>query len=233
MPGSGGVPRVLVCDDEPHVLRALKVVMRDAGYEAVPAGTVADALQLARVAVPDAAILDLVLPDGDGVELCRALREWSDMPILLLSAVGDEDRKVSALECGADDYVTKPFSPRELVARLGAVLRRAAPEPDDPVIRADGLEVDLAARAVRRGGEAVHLTPTEFDLLRALVRNRTRLLTHRALLEEVWGAGYADDVATLRTTIARLRRKIEPLGQPGPRHIQTDAGVGYRFVTES
>jgi two-component system KDP operon response regulator KdpE len=233
MPGSGGVPRVLVCDDEPHVLRALKVVMRDAGYEAVPAGTVADALQLARVAVPDAAILDLVLPDGDGVELCRALREWSDMPILLLSAVGDEDRKVSALECGADDYVTKPFSPRELVARLGAVLRRAAPEPDDPVIRADGLEVDLAARAVRRGGEAVHLTPTEFDLLRALVRNRRRLLTHRALLEEVWGPGYADDVATLRTTIARLRRKIEPQGSPGPRYIQTDAGVGYRFVTKS
>jgi two-component system KDP operon response regulator KdpE len=178
---------------------------------------------------PDAAILDLVLPDSDGVEVCRALREWTDMPILVLSAIGDEDHKVRALEAGADDYVTKPFSPRELVARLQAVLRRATPTPDEPVIEADGLQVDLAARVVRRGGETVHLTPIEFDLLRVLVRNRGRLLTHRALLREVWGQGYAEDVATLRTTIARLRRKIEPDDEPGPRYIRTDAGVGYRF----
>jgi two-component system KDP operon response regulator KdpE len=233
MPNARAVPRVLVCDDERHVLRALKVVMRDAGFETLPAGGVADALQLARLRRPDAAILDLVLPDGDGVGLCRALRHWTDIPILLLSAVDDEERKVSALEAGADDYVTKPFSPRELVARLGAVLRRSAPARDDPVVRAEGLEVDLAARAVRRCGEHVHLTPTEFDLLRALVRNRGRLLTHRALLQEVWGPGSADDLATLRTTIARLRRKIEPPGEAGPRYIQTDAGVGYRFVAEA
>jgi two-component system KDP operon response regulator KdpE len=222
--------RVLVCDDEGHIVRALKIVLREAGFEALPAETAAEALHVATLQRPDAAILDLVLPDGDGVDVCRAIREWSEMPILVLSAVGDEDHKVRALEAGADDYVTKPFSPRELVARLRAVLRRAAPAPGEPVIAADGLEVDLSARVVRLDGAEVHLTPTEFDLLRALVRNRGRLLTHRALLQEVWGPGYADDVATLRTNIARLRRKIEPEG--APRHIRTDPGVGYRFVTE-
>jgi two-component system KDP operon response regulator KdpE len=218
---------VLVCDDEPHIVRALKIVMREAGFEALPAETAAEALQVATLQRPDAAILDLVLPDGDGVEVCRAIREWSDMPILVLSAVGDEDRKVSALEAGADDYVTKPFSPRELVARLQAALRRAAPAPGEPVIEADGLAIDLAGRVVRRDGREIHLTPIEFDLLRVLVRNRGRLLTHRALLQEVWGQAYTDDMATLRTSIARLRRKIEPDG--GPRYIRTDPGVGYRF----
>jgi two-component system, OmpR family, KDP operon response regulator KdpE len=220
-------PRVLVCDDEGHIVRALKIVLREAGFEALPAETAAEALQVATLQRPDAAILDLVLPDGDGVDVCRAIREWSEMPILVLSAVGDEDHKVRALEAGADDYVTKPFSPRELVARLRAILRRAAPAPGEPVIAADGLEVDLSARVVRVDGAEVHLTPTEFDLLRALVRHRGRLLTHRALLQEVWGPGYAEDVATLRTNIARLRRKIEPEG--APRHIRTDPGVGYRF----
>jgi two-component system KDP operon response regulator KdpE len=220
-------PRILVCDDEGHIVRALKIVLREAGFEALPAETAAEAQQVATLQVPDAAILDLVLPDGDGVDVCRAIREWSEMPILVLSAVGDEEHKVRALEAGADDYVTKPFSPRELVARLRAILRRAAPAPGEPVIAADGLEVDLSARLVRLDGAEVHLTPTEFDLLRALVRNRGRLLTHRALLQEVWGPAYGDDVATLRTNIARLRRKIEPEG--APRHIRTDPGVGYRF----
>jgi len=223
-------PRVLVCDDEPHIVRALKIVLREAGFDALPAETAAEALQVATLQRPDAAILDLLLPDGDGVAVCSAIREWSDMPIIVLSAVGDEDHKVRALEAGADDYVTKPFSPRELVARLHAALRRAAPDPGEPVVRADGLEVDLAARLVRRDGEEVHLTPTEFDLLRTLVRNRGRLLTHRALLREVWGQAYADDVPTLRTTVARLRRKIEPNGGAGPRYIRTDPGVGYRFT---
>jgi two-component system KDP operon response regulator KdpE len=219
--------RVLVCDDEGHIVRALKIVLREAGFDALPAETAAEALQVATLQRPDAAILDLVLPDGDGVDVCRAIREWSEMPILVLSAVGDEDHKVRALEAGADDYVTKPFSPRELVARLRAIMRRAAPAAGEPVIRADGLEVDLGARVVRRDGEDVHLTPIEFDLLRTLARNRGRLLTHRALLQEVWGPGYGEDVATLRTNIARLRRKIEPEG--APRFIRTDPGVGYRF----
>jgi two-component system, OmpR family, KDP operon response regulator KdpE len=222
-------PRVLVCDDEPHIVRALKIIMREAGFDALPAETAAEALQVATLQRPDAAILDLLLPDGDGVQVCLAIREWSDMPIIVLSAVGEEDQKVRALEAGADDYVTKPFSPRELVARLQAALRRATPEPGEPVVRADGLEVDLAARRVRRDGQEVHLTPTEFDLLRALVRNRGRLLTHRALLHDVWGQAYAGDIPTLRTTIARLRRKLEPDGDTGPRYIRTDPGVGYRF----
>jgi two-component system KDP operon response regulator KdpE len=222
-------PRVLVCDDEPYIVRALKVVLREAGFDALPAETAEEALHVASLMRPDAAIVDLVLPDGDGVQVCRALREWSDMPIIVLSAVGDEDRKVEALEAGADDYVTKPFSPRELVARLHAALRRATPQAGEPVIEADGLEVDLAARTVRRGDEDVHLTPIEFELLRTLARNRGRLLTHRALLEEVWGPAYRDDVPTLRTNIARLRRKIEPQ-DGGPRYIRTDPGVGYRFV---
>jgi two-component system KDP operon response regulator KdpE len=219
---------VLVVDDEPYIVRALKVVLREAGFEALPAESADEALRVATLGRPDAAIVDLVLPDGDGVQVCRGLREWSDMPIIVLSAVGDEDRKVEALEAGADDYVTKPFSPRELVARLHAALRRAAPQAAEPVIEADGLEIDLAARAVRRAGEEIHLTPIEFELLRTLARNRGRLLTHRALLQEVWGPAYADDVPTLRTNIARLRRKIEPDG--GPRYIRTDPGVGYRFV---
>jgi len=222
------LPRVLVCDDEPQILRALKVILRDAGYEAVLAATGEEALDRAAVKPPAAAILDLMLPDLDGVELTRRLREWSQMPILVLSAVGEEDRKVEALVAGADDYVTKPFGPRELVARLEAALRRAAPEGAEPKIVADGLEVDLAARSVRRDGEAVHLTPTEFGLLRELARNRGKLMTHRALLVEVWGVEYEDDFQVLRAHIANLRRKIEPAD--GPKYILTDPGVGYRFA---
>ena len=221
--------RILVCDDEPQILRALRVILRDAGFEAVTAATGEEALDLAAVKPPEAAILDLMLPDIDGVEVTRRLREWTKMPILVLSAVGEEDRKVEALAAGADDYVTKPFGPRELVARLEAVLRRAAPEGAEPKIVADGLEIDLAARTVKRDGEPVHLTPTEFGLLRTLARNRGQLMTHRALLVEVWGVEYEDDFQVLRAHIANLRRKIEP--PDGPKYIKTDPGVGYRFAS--
>ncbi|HET7445907.1 MAG TPA: response regulator transcription factor [Solirubrobacterales bacterium] len=221
-------PRILVCDDEPQILRALKVILRDAGFEAVPAETGEEALDLAAVKPPEAAILDLMLPDLDGVEVTRRLREWTRMPILVLSAVGEEDRKVEALAAGADDYVTKPFGPRELVARLEAVLRRSQPEGAEPVISADGLEVDLAARSVKRDGETVHLTPTEFGLLRVLATNRGKLMTHRALLVEVWGVEYEDDLQVLRAHVANLRRKIEPAD--GPKYVLTDPGVGYRFA---
>jgi two-component system KDP operon response regulator KdpE len=220
--------RVLVCDDEPQILRALRVVLRGAGFEVIPAATAREALDRAAVQPPDAAIIDLVLPDGDGIEVCRSLREWSSAPIIVLSAVGDEDEKVRALEAGADDYVVKPFAPRELVARLEANLRRTGGDPEEPAIRAGELEIDLAAHAVRRAGQEVHLTPIEFNLLSALARRPGRLLTHRALLVEVWGPAYADDTQVLRTHIANLRRKIEPAGA-APRHIQTDPGVGYRF----
>jgi two-component system KDP operon response regulator KdpE len=226
----GRPPRVLVVDDEPQIVRALKVVLREAGFEAVPAESASQALDLAAVRPPEAAIIDLVLGDDmDGIELTSKLREWSEMPILVLSAVGEEEQKVRALEAGADDYITKPFGTRELVARLHAALRRAAGGEEEPTIRVDGLEIDLAARVVRREQEAIHLTPIEFDLLRVLARNRGRLMTHRKLLAEVWGPEYVDDIQPLRTHIARLRAKIEPPGLPGPRFVVTDPGVGYRF----
>jgi two-component system KDP operon response regulator KdpE len=221
-------PRVLICDDEQQILRALRVILRDAGFEALPSGTIEEALDIAAVRAPDAAIIDLMLPDGDGVELCRKLREWSAMPVIVLSAVGDEDAKVRALAAGADDYVTKPFGPRELIARLEANLRRSAGESEDSVVSAAGLQVDLARHTVTVEGQEVHLTPTEFDLLRELVRNRGRLLTHRELLVAVWGGGYGDDTQVLRAHMANLRRKIEP--GDGPRLIRTESGIGYRFA---
>jgi two-component system KDP operon response regulator KdpE len=219
---------VLVCDDEQQILRALRVILRDAGYEALPAASVEEALDAAAVGRPDAAIVDLVLPDGDGVELCRRLREWSEIPVIVLSAVGDEDAKVRALAAGADDYVTKPFGPRELIARLQANLRRVATEGEEATIQAGALEIDLSRRIVTVAGEEVHLTPTEFELLRQLSRNRGRLLTHRELLVSVWGAGYGEDTQVLRAHMANLRRKIEPGDEP--RIIRTESGVGYRFV---
>lgn len=220
--------RVLVVDDEAQILRALRVVLRDAGFEVIPAETGSEALDCAAVRPPEAAIIDLMLPDMDGVEVTQRLREWSEMPILVLSAVGDEDHKVRALQAGADDYVTKPFGSRELVARLQAALRRGGRPQGQPRITASELEIDIGARTVQRRGELVHLTPIEFELLCVLARNRGRLMTHRSLLTDVWGPQYADDVQTLRTHIARLRAKIEP--EPNsPRHIVTDPGVGYRF----
>jgi two-component system KDP operon response regulator KdpE len=222
--------RVLVCDDEPQILRALRVILREQGFEVLPATTAREALDSAALQRPDAAIVDLVLPDGDGVDVCRALREWSELPIVVLSAVGDEAEKVRALNAGADDYVTKPFGPSELIARLNAALRRAAPDNDaEPIIDAGGLALDLRAHEVRLDGKPIHMTPIEFNLLRTLMLNRRRLMTHRALLTEVWGAAYAGDTQTLRVHVANLRRKIER-DPAAPRYITTDAGVGYRFT---
>jgi two-component system, OmpR family, KDP operon response regulator KdpE len=219
--------RILVCDDEMQIRRALRVVLKDAGFEVIETADAEEALDAASVQPPDGAIIDLLLPDGDGVEVTRSIRSWSEMPILVLSAVGEEEQKVRALEAGADDYVTKPFGPRELIARLNAALRRAGDSADEPGITIGGLEIDLPGHTVRRDGEEIHLTPIEFRLLGTLARNRGRLMTHRALLKEVWGPGWEDDTQTLRTHIANLRRKIEP--PDGPRYIRTDPGIGYRF----
>lgn len=220
--------RILVCDDEPQILRALRIVLREAGFTVTVTATGEEALDAAALDAPDAVIVDLVLPGVDGVEITRRLREWSDAPIIVLSAVGEEDEKVRALAAGADDYVTKPFGPRELVARIEAALRRAGQHPDEPVLRAEGLELDLGAHVARRDGIDVHLTPKEFELLRVLMRNRGRLMTHRALLTEVWGPAYGDEVSNLRTHMSNLRRKVEPEG--AARLFHTDPGVGYRFV---
>jgi two-component system KDP operon response regulator KdpE len=223
----GKPKRVLICDDDPQIRRALTILLRDAGFQAVPAESASEALDAAGVHLLSAAVIDLLLPDGDGVNVCRRLREWSDIPILVLSGIGDESTKIRALEAGADDYVTKPFGPGELIARLKAVLRRAEPPPEEPVLVIDGLEVDLVSHAVRYKGEEVRLTPIEWELLRALVRNRGRLMTHNALLSQVWGSTYENDKQTLQTHMANLRRKIDPNRR---RYIHTDFGVGYRFV---
>jgi two-component system KDP operon response regulator KdpE len=229
-------PRILVCDDETQILRALRVILRDAGFEALPASSAEEALDVAAVSRPEAGIIDLVLPDMDGIELCRRLREWTEMPLLVLSAVDDEDAKVRALAVGADDYVTKPFGPRELIARLQANIRRIEPDRDTPVITVGALSIDLAARRVSVSGDEVRLTPTEFSLLALLARNRGRLMTHRDLLVSVWGAGYGDDTQVLRAHIANLRRKLDRSGGEPPDgarsggYIRTDAGVGYRFA---
>jgi two-component system, OmpR family, KDP operon response regulator KdpE len=220
---------VLVCDDEPQILRALQIVLRDAGFDVATAGTAEEALDRAAIRPPDAAIVDLILPDRDGVELTEALREWSEMPILVLSAVDDEAEKVRALNAGADDYLTKPFGADELVARLNAALRRAARDPKEPTIVIDELELDLSAHTLVVSGKSVHLTPTEFALLRTLVRNRGRLMTHASLLREVWGPTYESDTPLLRAHVANLRRKIEP--EPSnPRYLTTDPRIGYRFA---
>jgi len=223
-------PRVLVCDDETQILRALRVILRDAGFTALPASTGEEALDVAAVSSPDAAILDLVLPDIDGVELCRRLREWTQIPVIVLSAVGDEDAKVRALAAGADDYVTKPFGPRELIARLEANMRRSEPERGaggHSLITTGELTIDLAARTVTVAGSEVRLTPTEFSLLAMLARNRGRLMTHRDLLTGVWGPGYEHDTQVLRVHIANLRRKLSSGLHD---YIRTDPGVGYRFA---
>ena len=221
-------PRVLVCDDESQILRALRVILRDAGFEALPASTGEEALDVAAVSRPEAGIIDLVLPDIDGIELCRRLREWTRMPLIVLSAVGDEDAKVRALAVGADDYVTKPFGPRELIARLQANMRRTEPDRESSLIETGELSIDLASRTVTLAGEEVRLTPTEFSLLALLARNRGRLMTHRDLLVSVWGAGYGDDTQVLRAHIANLRRKLG--GGVAGSYIRTDPGVGYRFA---
>jgi two-component system KDP operon response regulator KdpE len=220
--------RVLVVDDEPQILRALETTLRGAGYEIETAATGEAALAHAAVRPPDAVILDLVLPGRSGTDVCRALREWSQVPVLVLSAIGEEREKVAALDAGADDYVTKPFGIDELLARLRAVLRRALPA-SEPVIEIGQLRIDLEKRAVYRGGELVLLTPHEFRLLRLLAVNEGKLLTHRTLLREVWGAAYQHESHYLHVYVSQLRRKIEP-DPARPAYILTEPGAGYRLV---
>jgi two-component system, OmpR family, KDP operon response regulator KdpE len=223
--------RVLVVDDEPQIVRGLKVILRKAGYEVEAAETKREAIDALSVRPPDAMVLDLVLPDGSGVDVCADARKWTDLPIIVLSAVGDEREKVRALDAGADDYVTKPFGVDELLARLRAALRRRG-NGAEPTIRVGELEVDRAARVVRRSGEEIHLTPIEFDLLAALADQAGRLLTHRQLLHAVWGPGYEQETHYLRVHIAHIRAKIEP-DPSRPRYVVTDPGVGYRLVEGS
>jgi two-component system KDP operon response regulator KdpE len=219
---------VLVCDDDSQSRCALRVVLHAAGFDVHETRTAREALNHAALRAPDAAILEVVLLDGDGVDVCRRLREWTAMPLIIVSKIDEEDQKVRALQAGADDYLTKPFGARELVARLRATQRRASRGDAQPRVVVDGLEINLAEHVVRRAGREVHLTPIEYKLLRLLIQNRGRLLTHRALLRGVWGTAYEGDRQTLRAHIANLRRKIEPA--EGPLMIVTHPGVGYRFT---
>jgi two-component system KDP operon response regulator KdpE len=219
---------ILVVDDEPQILRALRTNLRGAGYDVRTAATGEEALAAAAADPPEAVILDLVLPDLHGTEVCRELRKWSSAPILVLSAVGDEQEKVAALDAGADDYVTKPFGMDELLARLRASLRRAAPG-GEPVLEVGELRVDLDKHAVSFAGRPVSLTPNEFELLRYLAQNEGKLLTHQMILREVWGPRYGRESHYLHVYVSQLRRKIEP-DPTRPRYLLTEPGAGYRLV---
>jgi len=220
--------RILVVDDEPQILRALRATLRGAGFTVDSAETAEAALVAAAAHPPEAVILDLVLPDGSGTDVCRELRTWTDAPVIILSAVGEEREKIAALDAGADDYVTKPFSVDELLARLRAVLRRRGPS-QEPVIEIGDLHIDIPERVVTASGERVKLSPHEFDLLRVLAQNRGKLLTHRALLSEVWGPAYQVEAHYLHVYVSHLRRKIEP-DPSSPRYLLTESGAGYRLV---
>jgi two-component system KDP operon response regulator KdpE len=220
--------RILLVDDEPQIRRILRAALATQQYGVLEASTVREAISCARAERPDLVILDLGLPDGDGLVVVRSLREWSEMPILVLSVRGQEADKVAALDAGADDYLTKPFSTGELLARLRAALRRSARGSEDLVFAGGGLSVDTARRLVTVDGTEVHLTATEYSLLQTLVQNAGKVLTHRQLLAMVWGAGYEDETHILRVNISNLRRKLEsnPLQ---PKFIITEPGVGYRL----
>ncbi|GAB2909599.1 response regulator [Streptomyces heilongjiangensis] len=221
--------RVLVIDDEPQIVRALVINLRARKYDVDAASDGATALQLVASRHPDVVVLDLGLPDMDGVDVIRGLRGWTRVPIIVLSARHTSDEKVEALDAGADDYVTKPFGMDELLARLRVAVRRAEPTAGDEVlVETAGFTVDLAAKKVNRAGEDVRLTPTEWQLLEVLVRNTGRLVSQKQLLQEVWGPTYGKETNYLRVYMAQLRRKLE--ADPShPRHFVTEPGMGYRF----
>jgi two-component system KDP operon response regulator KdpE len=220
---------VIVIEDEPQIRRFLRTALEAEGCTVFEAGTAERGLIEAGTRKPDLVILDLGLPDRDGVEVVRDIRSWSVVPILILSARTDEHDKVAALDAGADDYLTKPFGVAELQARVRALLRRTVRQSHDPLVRFGEVEVDLAKRVVTRAGEEVHLTPIEYRLLTQLIANAGRVLTHRQLLREVWGPSHVEDTHYLRVYMTGLRRKLEA-DPTMPQHIRTESGVGYRLV---
>jgi two-component system KDP operon response regulator KdpE len=220
--------RVLVVDDEPQIVRALRINLRARGYEVDAAPDGRTALELAARRHPDVVVLDLGLPDMDGVEVIRGLRGWLSVPIIVLSARYASDEKVASLDAGADDYVTKPFGMDELLARLRAAVRRAAPTAEAAIVETSAFTVDLAAKKVQRDGADVRLTPTEWHVLEVLVRNAGRLVSQQQLLREVWGPAYENETNYLRVYLAQLRRKLEP-DPSHPLHLITEPGMGYRF----
>jgi two-component system KDP operon response regulator KdpE len=226
---NGSSPSILVIDDEVQIRRIVRFSLEAAGFRVSEAGTGQSGITAAATEQPDGIILDLGLPDLDGAEVLRRLREWMRAPVLVLTVRDSEDSKLQAFEAGGDDYLSKPFSTRELIARLKAILRRVQPVAEAAVVAFGEIEVDLAARQVRRAGKEVKLTGKEYALLRLLVQHRGRVITHRQILREVWGPHAEESTHYLRVQMAHLRKKLER-NPDQPRHLQTDSGIGYRLV---
>lgn len=224
--------KVLVVDDEDQIRRALKSILTARNYDVILAENGDQAIDSAIETTPDIIILDMAMPGLKGIDVCRELRNWYDGPILMLSVISGDSEKASALDMGADDYLTKPFSTTELLARIRALLRRSSSKVKiQPVIIADELEIDIAKRTLKRSGEYIELTRMEFDILAYLAQNADRVVTSKMLLEQVWGPEYAEDAQTLRVHISHLRKKIEPKPS-APRYILTETGVGFRFSNQ-
>lgn len=224
--------RVLVVDDDAQMLRAIRTALSARGYEVLTAGTGENALALAAEESLDLLLLDLRLPGIEGHDVIRRLRAWSELPVIVVSVQESQEEKVAALDAGADDYITKPFGMKELLARMRAVRRRVAHEEEPaPVLRFDGLEVDLLRKLVKLDGDPIHLTPTEYRLLEAMATHPGKLLTHQWLLREVWGPGYASESHYLRLYVKQLRKKLRDLPS-SPRWITTEPGLGYRWLQE-
>ena len=225
-------PFILIVEDDPQIRRFLRATLTAEGYRFLEALTAGEGIRLASATPPDLILLDLGLPDRDGLDVIRQVREWSQLPIVVLSARGQESDKIAALDLGADDYVAKPFGVGELLARIRAAIRRSLPvAPEGPILRFGQVEVDLDKRVVRVNGEEVHLTPNEYRLLQVLLKYSGKVLTHRQLLNEVWGPANLEQAQYLRVYVAQLRRKLE--SDPArPKHLQTEPGVGYRLVIE-
>jgi len=220
--------RVLVVDDENSIRRYLHTVLSAQGFIVYEAATGGEALKAVLIDRPDVIILDLGLPDINGIEVTRRLREWSQTPIIILSVREAENDKIAALDAGADDYLTKPFGTGELMARMRVAMRRLASKPDEPVLQVDNLKMDLSRRLVTVSDKEISLTPTEYEILRLLLQNVGKVLTHRQLLRQVWGTAYESEMHLLRVNISNLRRKIEP-DPTRPHYLITEAGVGYRL----
>ena len=231
MSESAPKPDLLVIDDEIQIRRLLRLTLESAGYRVREAETGALGLNEAAVQRPDAIVLDLSLPDLDGLAVLRRLREWSQIPVLILSVRGGEADKIAALDAGADDYLTKPFGGGELLARVRVLLRRALPASEVSIVNFGDIEVDFAKRTVTRAGADLHLTVKEYALLRLLLQHRGKVVTHRQLLRDVWGPGHDEDTHYLRVHMANLRRKLDPAGV-NPAYLKTESGIGYRFAAE-
>ena len=224
--------RILVVDDETSIRRYLRTALSAQGFAVFEAADGQEAIKAVVSHHPDLIILDLGLPDFDGVEVTRRLREWSQTPIIILSVREAENDKIAALDAGADDYLTKPFGTGELMARLRAALRRMASKTDDPILQVDKLKMDMSRRLVTVDGNQISLTPTEYEILRLLLQSAGKVLTHRQLLRQVWGTAYENEMRILRVNISNLRRKIEP-DPSRPHYLITELGVGYRLRTEA